>query len=242
MLPSNICNTNEVVVHTSYHVQNILPDNILEHDIESAVDHLEHQIRLAPGTNPGVFFKDASNIVEMRSDLFYFDTGCIRFENNSVNIKYRFSDAQISKMKKAFESNLAIITVELIRLNKSKDEISKMKYIHDFIAKQTTYAVSPIDNDDQYLCHTAYGVIVNHHAVCNGYSKAAALLLGKAGIECSIVNGTYHGIPHSWNKIIIQNEPRYMDITLDDDIHGQISNKYFNISREEMEKDHSFTS
>lgn len=65
--------------------------------------------------------------------------------------------------------------------------------------------------------HTAYSAFKNGSAVCDGYARAAKLLLNDYGIECDFVVGEC--IPdggHAWNLVKLDGEWYHMDVTWND--------------------------
>ena len=70
--------------------------------------------------------------------------------------------------------------------------------VQDALAQRVTYDYPALTNKD-YLPHTAYGALVNGKAVCDGYAKAYAYLLGRCGITASVVVSTPFN--HAWNLV-----------------------------------------
>lgn len=65
--------------------------------------------------------------------------------------------------------------------------------------------------------HTAYSAFKSGDAVCDGYSRAAKMLLNDYGIECDFVVGEC--IPdggHAWNLVKLDGEWYHMDVTWND--------------------------
>ena len=64
------------------------------------------------------------------------------------------------------------------------------------------------------------------------------------GIPCVRISGTANGGGHAWNAVKLDGEWYQVDVTWDDpipDSPGNIQYGYFNITDEEMMKDHSYT-
>lgn len=114
----------------------------------------------------------------------------------------------------------------------------KELFVHDWIALNNTY-----DDDDTALHnHVAYGAIMTGTAVCEGYTRAMQLLLNEMDIENYTVSGTSKGVGHTWNVIKLDDGSWYQtDVTWDDqgDRESDIFYAYFNITTEQMKKDHA---
>lgn len=91
---------------------------------------------------------------------------------------------------------------------------------HDRIVSLASYDEEAAeDYSNNPLAFTAYGALVQHKAVCEGYAKAFQLLLNAAGIECMTVTGDNDG-GHMWNMVRLGDEWYHVDLTADDDIGG----------------------
>ena len=131
------------------------------------------------------------------------------------------------------------------KIVKEASDFDKELLIHDAIIDSCRYTDS-----DKLIASSAYGVLVNGSASCEGYAKAAKLLLDKAGIENYVITGTAKredgaSEGHMWNVVFIDGKPYNLDLTWDDPIgEGVTQNKryaYFNITDEEILKTHTFS-
>ncbi|MCR5523864.1 MAG: hypothetical protein K6F64_09565, partial [Clostridia bacterium] len=127
-------------------------------------------------------------------------------------------------------------------------DYEKIKFVHDMLCKTVTYAtsVSNIDADiqtpSQQQVNTAYGAIINGKSVCSGYSFAFEDIMRRLGFICGYVVGTAKG-SHGWNFIRSGDDYYYIDVTFDDsDETDFISYDYFCVTREEISRDHKFSS
>lgn len=90
--------------------------------------------------------------------------------------------------------------------------------IHDWLCENVSYYSEAIDQPERYpFAYTAYGALVEGKAVCEGYSRAAQLLLNYFGIPCTLISGTDDsGMGHMWNLVNIGGSWYHMDVTWDD--------------------------
>lgn len=106
-------------------------------------------------------------------------------------------------------------------------------FIHDYLVDNCTYE----KNDNNPKIYTAYGCLISGNAVCEGYAKAAQLLLCAAGIDCRPVIGARGAEDHMWNVVKIGSNWYHIDITWDskDELNKY---NYFNVTDNVIKKDH----
>ncbi len=113
------------------------------------------------------------------------------------------------KQEKAVDEKIAGILDSLNLENKT--EYQKVKAIHDYIIKKTSY-------DQSLEKHSAYDALINKSAVCEGYALAAYRLFTEAGIKCRIITGYAGGAAHAWNIVSVNGKWYNIDLTWDDPI------------------------
>ena len=124
-------------------------------------------------------------------------------------------------------------------LDPSASDFEKELYLHDLLAKRTTYA-------DEKSAHNAYGAIVEGKAVCEGYAKALQYLLHRAGVRSFLAHG-YSVNPtsgdyesHCWNIVRIDGKYYHVDPTWNDQ-DEQVYHAYFNLPTSSILADHALT-
>lgn len=115
--------------------------------------------------------------------------------------------------------------------------------IHDYIVSHGEYGYLEGNNKEQ--SYQAYGILVKNKGVCQAYAEATQLLLTLSGIKSKIIVGTgkENGENHAWNLVKLDDGWYQLDTTWDDpapDREGRILYTYFNITDEQMEKDHEW--
>lgn len=115
------------------------------------------------------------------------------------------------------------------------DAWTKARYVHDWLVKNVTYDHTL----NAEFCHSAYGALVKHNAVCSGYATAFKYVMGKMGIPVDVVLSE----THAWNYFdLVNSDNRYIDVTWDDpdtvDKYGNpyILYEFFGLTEEEMGK------
>ncbi|WP_242285562.1 transglutaminase domain-containing protein [Bacillus cereus group sp. BfR-BA-01394] len=148
----------------------------------------------------------------------------------TLKVKYHESKGQTQYVKSQAKGIIDSI------VKPGMDEHEKVKVIHDFVVKHVSY-------DTSKQAYSAYEALANSSAVCQGYALLTYQLLKEAGIQNHIVIGKGNGQDHAWNLVKIDNKWYHLDTTFDDpvpDKAGRVTYSYFNISDEQLSKDHEW--
>lgn len=120
-----------------------------------------------------------------------------------------------------------------------ESDYDKIKYFHDTIINNCSYDMEAKN------AHTAYGVLVEGVAVCEGYAKAFSLLCELSGIPSLPIEGTAidtDGVSqsHMWNMVMCDGIWYNIDVTWDDPEaeDNTLRYDYFLISDENFSSSH----
>lgn len=108
------------------------------------------------------------------------------------------------------------------------------KAVHDAIREAYAYDKGAPMNQ------SAYSGLVNKETVCAGYARSFQYIMQQLGIPCYYVRGMA-GEPHAWNIIKLDDGYYNVDVTWDDSEGGE-PYAYFNLSDDDLKKDHRRTS
>lgn len=129
-------------------------------------------------------------------------------------------DAQIKKIKKT-----------------AKTDFAKVKAVNDFIVSNTTYGGTSSDR------YTAYGLMKNKVAVCQGYALVAYKMFEKLDIPVRYVVGYAGNQNHAWNKVKVSGKWYNLDTTWNDPTPNsptEVQYNYFLVSDKQLSKDHTW--
>jgi len=159
-----------------------------------------------------------------------FDSIIFNFNDEilEIEIKHTYTEEEVKQLDRKVE---AIIN-DNINNNMSTKE--KIKVIHDYIINNTEYDTLKTENinDTTYKSNTAYGVLIEGHGICSGYSDAMKVFLDKL----NIVNYKVSNDQHIWNVVLLDGEWLHLDLTWDDPISDKniTRDNYFLISTENL--------
>ena len=105
---------------------------------------------------------------------------------------------------------------------------------HNYLASTVAYRfdenVGPLEKS--YM-QSAYGALINHKCVCQGYAEAYKRILDSQGIPCEVICGKIRKSAeyHAWNAVSFDNKNYYhIDVTWDSQKTGSARYKYYGLS------------
>ncbi len=162
-------------------------------------------------------------------ELFYYSTSLSATSNGKtakLTTNLLYSLEEIIKYKSRLSSEINRI-VSLINPMWTKWE--KEKFIFDYLQSTVEYT-------DDHTCerYNIVGALLEHKAVCEGISKAFAVLCHSVGIPCIVVFSK----THMWNLVNINGTICNVDATYG--THGELGINYtfFNTSDRYMQCEH----
>ena len=136
-----------------------------------------------------------------------------------------------SKLQEEYEKFWKATAPLIFYASKLPDEMSKIKYVHDYICLSVEYDYEAAEsNNCGGIYQTPYGAAVNYKTVCGGYAALFQYYMQQLGIPCAKIRSIEHG----WNLLEINGQYYQMDVTWNDG--GSSIPHYYNITTEEIEK------
>ena len=121
-------------------------------------------------------------------------------------------------------------------INDTMTTNDKIKVFHDYIINNTKFDTA-IENRLDRLnssSYTAYGLLIDHLAICGGYTDTMAIYLNKLNIKNYRISTT----EHVWNLVNLDNSWLNLDVTWDDPVTSDGSDMlmydYYLISTSDM--------
>ena len=156
---------------------------------------------------------------------------------------YLAEGAAYDEMYRDCEAKIEAI---LSGVDPSWSDAEKALYLHDYLAVHYEYDYPGLygqKNRPYREQYTAYGLLRNGAAVCQGYSELYSVLLNRIGIPSRMVAS--NELNHAWNYVRIDGQWYFTDVTWDDCYQhyaGMMLHKYFLRTMVEMEAaDHNTT-
>lgn len=187
---------------------------------KASIDVSEYQI---PKSEIGAI---VFGVINDHPDLYFTRGGFQYSYNPSNNTVTLISPEYISDLDDAaFQSGL---NSALASVDSGMTDLEKAIALHDYLAVNCEYDYENyLSGSIPQTSFSAYGVLVNRTAVCQGYALAYMLLLNKVGIKSYMV--TSDAMNHAWNLIELDGKYYQVDVTWDDptrDRIGRVSHAY----------------
>ncbi len=221
-------------------------DDIEKHaynEILSNIYDMPESIRI-PSINGEQLNRVFSALLYDNPDLFFIGRRCTlstKMLSTFCTVEYIADREEYAAQKAELEK---VCGEFIASLTDPEDDWQTEKEIHDYVIDNCSYKIV----ESEHVYSSAYGALVNGEAACEGYSKAAKLLLDMAGIENAVVSGVSDNFegsegPHMWNAVKIYGDYYYMDCTWDDPVSDDGESfrmySYFNLNDELIAVTHS---
>ncbi|MBR2068056.1 MAG: DUF4214 domain-containing protein [Solobacterium sp.] len=164
---------------------------------------------------------------------------------NKSHIAYSFSwSYRLTNEEEEYFNRELKKVLGSLNLN-GKSEYEKVKAIYEYVVKNVYYVEKERNEIADRKLYTAYGALINHKAVCQGYSLLLYRMFNEVGIDSFIVHGgeVVAGKEvqdtHTWNVIKLGNSYYHMDATWDE-MNAKYNDKleYFLLGEKHFSKTH----
>lgn len=162
------------------------------------------------------------------------------FLGHSIQIRYCTSGVLTIQHDLKFSTNHIICMNNILKNIISKltegikglPQVEKEKRIYQRVGRMFTYK-------EGAYSHDLSGLIVFKDGVCESIAGILVVAFREVGIPAIVVQGYAHNEGHRWCKVWINNFEYFVDVTWDMiNCKRGLRLKYFNLSYEQMEKDH----
>ncbi|WP_318618233.1 transglutaminase domain-containing protein [Sporosarcina sp. YIM B06819] len=182
-----------------------------------------------------------NKVTQENPQVLYYKSANV-WSNGKIEFAYSLPADVMKKNRVALDAKVKKVVASINKPGLS--ELDKVKAVHDYLVLNTEYDYANLQKNtipaDSY---TAHGALLGGVAVCDGYTKAAQLLLNKLGIENHYVIGQIGDGLHSWNQVKLNDNYYFMDVTWNDPVPnrpGIIAYDYFLVTSNQLRKDHSW--
>lgn len=188
-------------------------------------------------------------------DILYFNKTRIRTLENFWGRQMNFTGCLDKRQAEQYGKQLGEALEDAVwKIDKgARDDREILMKISEFLQKNVRYDMDELKSlsrgkSKSPVSHNAYGALVNHRAVCDGFSSAFSLLAQYFGMKCMIVEGnsSYRSssrMEHAWNIVEYQGNCFHIDVTWDANTYETLntySYEYFGLNDDEIAIDHEW--
>ncbi len=133
----------------------------------------------------------------------YYETSDGNYFDITYEIEYYLTPAQEAELDAKIVEILDMLDVY------DKSDIDKLLATYEYLVRSVTY------NLEAERCYTAYGALIDHECVCQGYALALMRLLLALDVDIDVVVGKSDDVNHMWNLIRLDGVEYLLDSTWD---------------------------
>lgn len=131
--------------------------------------------------------------------------------------EYRIGQVKLNMMEREVDAEVERIAKLLFSPGMPVE--AKIYLAHNYLASTVVYKDNNKNSLDTSYTQSAYGALIKHECVCQGYAEAFKRIMDYAGIQCDIVCGQIVGSTeyHAWNIISLGKDDDFyhIDVTWD---------------------------
>ncbi len=170
---------------------------------------------------------DADDVMEAVDSVYYDDPvrfmyypGCTveRYPEDGdacildISLSSPYSASTVDQRR---EQTTAAAGRLLSRVTGTTDE-ECLRQVCEYLSREVQYDQEQDESESYsrwYNSFTAYGALVLHRAVGEGYAIAVKLICDELGIECIVVRGKRSNVNHAWNIVKLPEGYFHMDVS-----------------------------
>ncbi len=225
----------------------VLEAAVLNHERGCNVDCIDRKVDL---------MRILGAVLSDYPEIIYFNRTLLR-TNRSFFSKYiSFTGIVSPSSEKQRERKLAEALDEAVyEIDKAaRDDREILQGISEYLQRSIKYdqdelnAMASRRFNHSPDSHNAYGALVNHLAVCDGFSAAFSLIARTLGFRSMIVEGVSNynqtsNVQHAWNIVEFDGSFYHIDATWDHSMYKNFSEYpyfYFGLTDDEIALDHEW--
>ena len=152
----------------------------------------------------------------------------------NIEVKYRIGKVKLAMMEQDMDREVDRLAALLFL--PGMPEETKAYLAHNYLCHTVRYVdKDSASNLERSYLQSAYGALIKHGCVCQGYAEAFKRLMDVAGVDCDVVPGSTErerDADHAWNIIKLHGgrDNYHVDVTWDAADPSFISYTYFGVS------------
>ena len=147
-----------------------------------------------------------------------------------LRMQILYTPAEIETLKTTFRQKM----LPLMAGTADKSLVQREELIYSRLARQLRYQNTRSEQE-----HNLVGPMLASRGVCEGQNALLLYCLSRAGVTCVQVLGKGRAENHCWAMVWLNGEPVHCDVTWEKPGKGVMLYRYFNLTDEQIARDHS---
>lgn len=147
-----------------------------------------------------------------------------------LRMQILYTPAEIETLKTTFRRKM----LPLMAGTADKSLVQREELIYSRLARQLRYQNTRSEQE-----HNLVGPMLASRGVCEGQNALLLYCLRRAGVTCVQVLGKGRMENHCWAMVWLNGEPVHCDVTWEKPGKGVMLYRYFNLTDEQIARDHS---
>ena len=147
-----------------------------------------------------------------------------------LRLQILYTPAEIETLKTTFRQKM----LPLMAGTADKSLVQREELIYSRLARQLRYQNTRSEQE-----HNLVGPMLASRGVCEGQNALLLYCLRRAGVTCVQVLGKGRTENHCWAMVWLNGEPVHCDVTWEKPEKGVMLYRYFNLTDEQIARDHS---
>ena len=147
-----------------------------------------------------------------------------------LRMQILYTPAEIETLKTTFRQKM----LPLMAGTADKSLVQREELIYSRLARQLRYQNTRSEQE-----HNLVGPMLASRGVCEGQNALLLYCLRRAGVTCVQVLGKGRTENHCWAMVWLNGEPVHCDVTWEKPGKGVMLYRYFNLTDEQIARDHS---
>lgn len=161
-----------------------------------------------------------------RKMTFFYCSG----REGRLRMQILYTPAEIETLKTTFRQKM----LPLMAGTADKSLVQREELIYSRLARQLRYQNTRSEQE-----HNLVGPMLASRGVCEGQNALLLYCLRRAGVTCVQVLGKGRTENHCWAMVWLNGEPVHCDVTWEKPGKGVMLYRYFNLTDEQIARDHS---
>lgn len=147
-----------------------------------------------------------------------------------LRLQILYTPAEIETLKTTFRQKM----LPLMAGTADKSLVQREELIYSRLARQLRYQNTRSEQE-----HNLVGPMLASRGMCEGQNALLLYCLRRAGVTCVQVLGKGRTENHCWAMVWLNGEPVHCDVTWEKPGKGVMLYRYFNLTDEQIARDHS---